>query len=102
MAFICGILSWQADQIPDMENAQLGEVEEAIAVKFFGGDAYNNTLAQVRLVKEDVLEFVRTLLSYLWNQVRNATKNQLIRLEKGKVEMTDEYESMLTLRMLHR
>lgn len=85
-----------------MENAQLGEVEEAIAVKFFGEDAYNNTSAPVRLVKEDILEFVRTLLSYLWNQVRNATRDQLIRLEKGKVEVIDEYESMSILRMLHR
>jgi hypothetical protein len=102
MAFLFGISSWQSDQIPDMENAQLGEVEEAIAVKFFGEDAYNNTSAPVRLVKEDILEFVRTLLSYLWNQVRNATRDQLIRLEKGKVEVIDEYESMSILRMLHR
>jgi hypothetical protein len=77
-----------------MKNAQLGEVEEAIAVKFFGSDAYQNPLARVRLMKPDLHNFVRTLLAYLWNQVRTATKNQFIRLEKGKVEVADEYESM--------
>lgn len=77
-----------------MKNAQLGEVEEAIAVMFFGGDAYQNLFARVRLMKPELHDFVRTLLSYLWNQVRKSTKNQFIRLERGKVEVKDEYESM--------
>lgn len=32
----------QPDKIPDMNNAQLGEVELAIALNFFGEDAYSN------------------------------------------------------------
>ena len=77
-----------------MKDAQLGEVEDAIGAVFFGEDAYNHTLSRVRLMKPDLLSFIRTLLSYLWNQVRKATKNQFNRLSKGKAEVADEYESM--------
>jgi hypothetical protein len=87
----------QPDKIPDMNNAQLGEVELAIALNFFGEDAYSNPPeARVRLIKPEIYQFVRTLLSCLWQQVRNSTKSQFKRLEKGKVEVTDEFERTLS------
>jgi endonuclease YncB( thermonuclease family) len=76
-----------------MKDAQLEMVEEAIAVKFFGRDAYNNENARVTLLKPDLRSFVRTLLSNEWNQVRKATKNQYLRLQKGKRDAKEEHKS---------
>lgn len=76
-----------------MKNAQLGEVEEAIMIKFFGEDAYVDAQARIRMLKSELLEFVRTLLANLWNKVRKTTKSQYLRLQKGKAEVMDEYES---------
>ena len=77
-----------------MRDILLGEVEKAIALEFFGEDAYNRRFTQVRLIKSNLLSFIRTLLSYLWNQVRKSMKIQFNRLDKGKAEVADEYESM--------
>jgi hypothetical protein len=76
-----------------MKNAQLGEVEEAIMVKFFGEDAYVDATSRVRMLKSELLEFVRTLLANLWNKVRKTTKSQYLRLQDGKKEAMVEYES---------
>ena len=84
----------QVDKIPLMKDAQLGTVEEAIAVKFFGKDAYADPNARVVLVKKELARFVRTLLSIEWNQVRKSTKNQYDRLQKGKSEAREEHKSM--------
>ena len=79
--------------IPHIRDAQLGTVTEAIAFEFFGIDAYTNPNAANPMVKVELHSFVQTLLSYIWNQARKATKSQFERLEKGKKEVMDEYAS---------
>jgi hypothetical protein len=90
-------LIWQPEKIPKMKNAQLGEAEQAIAFKFFGEDAFSGAPeARVRLVKPEIYQFVRTLLSCLWHKVRNSTKSQFKRMEKGKVEVAEQFERTLS------
>jgi hypothetical protein len=76
-----------------MNNAQLGEAEEAIGFMLFGEDVYRSPNARVRLMKPNLQEFVQTLLSYLWNQIRKSTKRHFAQLKNGKDEATDEFES---------
>ena len=82
------------DTIPHTRDILLGEVEKVIALEFFEEDAYNRRFKRVQLIKSNLLSFIRTLLSYLWNQVRKSMKIQFNRLDKGKAEVADEYKSM--------
>jgi hypothetical protein len=86
-------LNTQADKIPQMKEAQLGQAEEAIAVKLFGIDAYDDAYTGHPMVKGELHDFINTMLSYIWNQSRKAVKIQHERLERGKEMVKEEYES---------
>jgi hypothetical protein len=85
-----------------MLNAQIEGPIEDILVNFFGADAYNKPKARIRLPNPLLIEFARTLLANLWQRVRNSAKRQYTKLQVGKVEAMNEYESMLIFRVLHR
>jgi hypothetical protein len=86
---------WQVDNIPKMKHAGILDNKEMIAHMLFGDDCYVDPDETVALVKPELLDFVGALLSYLWNQAIKATKNQILRLQKGKLEVMTEYESKL-------
>jgi hypothetical protein len=88
------MIHWQGDKIPTMRQAQLLVLYEPIAVKLFGPDAYKELRGPSTMIKTDLYLFVGTLMTYLWNQIRKATRNQFLRLEKGKVQATAEFDSM--------
>ncbi len=86
-------LHWQVDKIPKMKHAQLGEASLDIGHMLFGEQAYMRPYAASLWLKEDICDFVSTLLSYLWNQSRKSVKRQFTQLENGREEVAEEYES---------
>lgn len=86
-------MHWQVDKIPKMKHAQLGEASLDIGHMLFGEQAYMRPYAASLWLKEDICDFVSTLLSYLWNQSRKSVKRQFTQLENGREEVAEEYES---------
>lgn len=90
-------LTWSGTQGPDsiplLKRAQASEAEVAIAVMFFGDNAFVNPDARILLVKNELQDFVNSMMAYVWHQVKKSTKNQYEKLQRGKVEAMDEYNS---------
>ncbi|KAH9018911.1 P-loop containing nucleoside triphosphate hydrolase protein [Lactarius hengduanensis] len=89
-----GIVIYLCGQGAAMMDAQLGEAVEAIAGALFGNDAFMDPAVARPFIKAEVKSFVMTLLSYIWNQTRKSVKTQYTQLEKGKVEVQQEYEKL--------
>ena len=86
---------WQLENIPQMKDAQLGSAMAAIAVKLFGEDAFAESFGPLSMIRPDLEKFIKTILSYVWNQSRKTVKHQFTKFETGKKEASEEFESTL-------
>lgn len=82
-------------EIPKIKHAGVLEHKAELAYMLFGEDAFVNPDDTLSLVKPDLLDFIGTLLAYMWHQTQKTVKSQFKRLEKGKQEARIEYESQL-------
>ena len=78
-----------------MKHSGITDRMEELAYMLFGEDVFVNPDDTLSLVKPDLLDFIGTLLAYMWHQTQKTVKIQFKQLESGKEEACIEYESQL-------
>ena len=82
-------------EIPKIKHASVLEHKMELAYMLFGKDIFVNPDNTLSLAKPDLLDFISTLLTYMWHQTQKTVKIQFKQLESGKEEACIEYESQL-------
>lgn len=80
-------------QVENIDPRSMGYVYDAIAYKLFGEGCIKDPKSKYPMVKLSIQDFISTILSYIWNQSRKAVKRQHEKLERGRKEVKDEFDS---------